>query len=424
MLLCCALFRYSYIRIIRREESIFRDYDAIVVTRGVLSLCFFRVRVLLLQVLLTFFSVLYSSMRARSSVRQIDRTTINNNNNNNNNNSGVTEEEAAQAVEKKTASWCCLDYARLVDTLRFALRGVKVELERLIDGGTFEESYVCKNREECAKRFSALDTARLFDAKRGGFVCDTCGTDVVRAGEENDGEDGNNGGGDPNATDGVIAKESKQALKLKMKRFSDQIAGIERQIAKCLRYPAPSYGTLQEYVVAKKRTKEAKEAAAMGQSGGQGYWGSIGVARGTQAFEQRLEETTFEIQIGDENGENGDEMNKGGAGDGQEKKEMPEWITRELQVDEEGKQTKKRKVEGADDAEKAKETTDADAVQEQYAKALLAALQAQQRDTTEHAEAKAEDAREKEGGGADVEMKAAEEAGGGDEEEEEEWEEA
>jgi hypothetical protein len=180
---------------------------------------------------------------------------------------------------------------------------------------------------------------------------------------------------------------------------------------------------LQEYVVAKKRTKEAKEAAAMGQSGGQGYWGSIGVARGTQAFEQRLEETTFEIQIGDENGENGDEMNKGGAGDGQEKKEMPEWITRELQVDEEGKQTKKRKVEGADDAEKAKETTDADAVQEQYAKALLAALQAQQRDTTEHAEAKAEDAREKEGG-ADVEMKAAEEAGGGDEEEEEEWEEA
>ena len=338
----------------------------------------------------------------------------------------MTEEEAAQAVEKKTASWCCLDYARLVDTLRYGLRGVKVELERLIDGGTFEESYVCKNREECAKRFSALDTARLFDAKRGGFVCDTCGTDVVRAGEENDGEDGNNGGGDPNATDGVIAKESKQALKLKMKRFSDQIAGIERQIAKCLRYPAPSYGTLQEYVVAKKRTKEAKEAAAMGQSGGQGYWGSIGVARGTQAFEQRLEETTFEIQIGDENGENGDEMNKGGAGDGQEKKEMPEWITRELQVDEEGKQTKKRKIEGADDAEKAKETTDEDAVQEQYAKALLAALQAQQRDTTEQAEAKAEDAREKEegGGGADVEMKAAEEAGGGDEEEEEEWEEA
>ena len=162
----------------------------------------------------------------------------------------------------------------------------------------------------------------------------------------------------------------------------------------------------------------------MGQSGGQGYWGSIGVARGTQAFEQRLEETTFEIQIGDENGENGDKMNKGGAGDGQEKKEMPEWITRELQVDEEGKQTKKRKVEGADDAEKAKETTDEDAVQEQYAKALLAALQAQHRDTTEQAEAKAEDAREKEGGGADVEMKAAEEAGGGDEEEEEEWEEA
>ena len=413
------VIRYSARRVVRLYRR-----RVLCEVKRVLS--FFRAFVLLLQVL-TFnsvLSILRRRARVRPSVKSIELLLFYTTTTNNNNNSGVTEEEAAQAVEKKTASWCCLDYARLVDTLRYGLRGVKVELERLIDGGTFEESYVCKNREECAKRFSALDTARLFDAKRGGFVCDTCGTDVVRAGEENDGEDGNDGGGDPNATDGVIAKESKQALKLKMKRFSDQIAGIERQIAKCLRYPAPSYGTLQEYVVAKKRTKEAKEAAAMGQSGGQGYWGSIGVARGTQAFEQRLEETTFEIQIGDENGENGDKMNKGGAGDGQEKKEMPEWITRELQVDEEGKQTKKRKVEGADDAEKAKETTDADAVQEQYAKALLAALQAQQRDTTEQAEAKAEDAREKEEGGADVEMKAAEEAGGGDEEEEEEWEEA
>ena len=415
------VIRYSARRVVRLYRR-----RVLCEVKRVLS--FFRAFVLLLQVL-TFnsvLSILRRRARVRPSVKSIELLLFYTTTTNNNNNSGVTEEEAAQAVEKKTASWCCLDYARLVDTLRYGLRGVKVELERLIDGGTFEESYVCKNREECAKRFSALDTARLFDAKRGGFVCDTCGTDVVRAGEENDGEDGNDGGGDPNATDGVIAKESKQALKLKMKRFSDQIAGIERQIAKCLRYPAPSYGTLQEYVVAKKRTKEAKEAAAMGQSGGQGYWGSIGVARGTQAFEQRLEETTFEIQIGDENGENGDKMNKGGAGDGQEKKEMPEWITRELRVDEEGKQTKKRKIEGADDAEKAKETTDEDAMQEQYAKALLAALQAQQRDTTEQAEAKAEDAREKEegGGGADVEMKAAEEAGGGDEEEEEEWEEA
>jgi len=339
---------------------------------------------------------------------------------------GMSEREASEAVEKKTASWCCLEYSRIVDTLRFGLKGVKAELERLLAGGTFEESYACKNKEECGKRFSALDTARLFDVKRGGFVCDTCGTDVVREGEENDDEeDGNDD--QANASSGGIAKESKQALKLRMKKFSDQIAGIERQIAKCLRYPAPSFGTLQEYVVAKKRSKEAREAAAMGQAGGQGYWGSIGVARGTQAFEQRLEETTFEIQIG---GENGDKTTNRGGDDGQEKKEMPEWITRELQVDEQGKDAKKRKIEGADAAEK-EETTDADAVQEQYAKALLAALQAQQRDTTEQAKAKVEDEREKEEElaaaarqeGGDVEMKPA--AGEKEEEEEEEeWEEA
>ena len=337
---------------------------------------------------------------------------------------GMSEREASEAVEKKTASWCCLEYSRIVDTLRFGLKGVKVELERLIAGGTFEESYACKNKEECGKRFSALDTARLFDVKRGGFVCDTCGTDVVREGEENDEEeDGNDD--QANASSGGIAKESKQALKLRMKKFSDQIAGVERQIAKCLRYPAPSFGTLQEYVVAKKRSKEAREAAAMGQAGGQGYWGSIGVARGTQAFEQRLEETTFEIQIG---GENGDKTTNRGGDDGQEKKEMPEWITRELQVDEQGKDAKKRKIEGADAAEK-EETTDA--VQEQYAKALLAALQAQQRDSTEQAKAKVEDEREKEEElaaaarqeGGDVEMKPA--AGEKEEEEEEEeWEEA
>ena len=337
---------------------------------------------------------------------------------------GMSEREASEAVEKKTASWCCLEYSRIVDTLRFGLKGVKAELERLLAGGTFEESYACKNKEECGKRFSALDTARLFDVKRGGFVCDTCGTDVVREGEENDEEeDGNDD--QANASSGGIAKESKQALKLRMKKFSDQIAGVERQIAKCLRYPAPSFGTLQEYVVAKKRSKEAREAAAMGQAGGQGYWGSIGVARGTQAFEQRLEETTFEIQIG---GENGDKTTNRGGDDGQEKKEMPEWITRELQVDEQGKDAKKRKIEGADAAEK-EETTDA--VQEQYAKALLAALQAQQRDTTEQAKAKVEDEREKEEElaaaarqeGGDVEMKPA--AGEKEEEEEEEeWEEA
>ena len=340
---------------------------------------------------------------------------------------GMSEREASEAVEKKTASWCCLEYSRIVDTLRFGLKGVKAELERLLAGGTFEESYACKNKEECGKRFSALDTARLFDVKRGGFVCDTCGTDVVREGEENDDEeDGNDD--QANASSGGIAKESKQALKLRMKKFSDQIAGVERQIAKCLRYPAPSFGTLQEYVVAKKRSKEAREATAMGQAGGQGYWGSIGVARGTQAFEQRLEETTFEIQIGGENGENGDKTTNRGGDDGQEKKEMPEWITRELQVDEQGKDAKKRKIEGADAAEN-EETTDA--VQEQYAKALLAALQAQQRDTTEQAKAKVEDEREKEEElaaaarqeGGDVEMKPA--AGEKEEEEEEEeWEEA
>ena len=134
-----------------------------------------------------------------------------------------------------------------------------------------------------------------------------------------------------------------------------------------------------------------------------------------------MEETTFEIQIG---GENGDKTTNRGGDDGQEKKEMPEWITRELQVDEQGKDAKKRKIEGADAAEK-EETTDADAVQEQYAKALLAALQAQQRDTTEQAKAKVEEelvaAARQEGG--DVEMKPA--AGEKEEEEEEEeWEEA
>ena len=105
-----------------------------------------------------------------------------------------------------------------------------------------------------------------------------------------------------------------------MKKFSDQIAGVERQIAKCLRYPAPSFGTLQEYVVAKKRSKEAREAAAMGQAGGQGYWGSIGVARGTQAFEQRLEETTFEIQIGGENGDKTTKTNDAERGDGRRRR--------------------------------------------------------------------------------------------------------
>ena len=33
---------------------------------------------------------------------------------------GMSEREASEAVEKKTASWCCLEYSRIVDTLRLA----------------------------------------------------------------------------------------------------------------------------------------------------------------------------------------------------------------------------------------------------------------------------------------------------------------
>ena len=147
-------------------------------------------------------------------------------------------------------------------------------------------------------------------------MCAILAGQTSREGEENDDEeDGNDD--QANASSGGIAKESKQALKLRMKKFSDQTAALNAKSPSVCGILRRRSGRCKSTWSRKKRSKEAREAAAMGQAGGQGYWGSIGVARGTQAFEQRLEETTFEIQIG---GENGDKTTNRGGDDGQEKR--------------------------------------------------------------------------------------------------------
>jgi transcription initiation factor IIE alpha subunit len=346
---------------------------------------------------------------------------------------GVMKVEAEAAVDKKTASWCCLNYARLVDSLRFRFMMIERQMRRKIDGGTHDESYACKNVAECGKRFSSLDSARLFDVEKCGFVCDSCGCEVARAGED--------GGPELDSS----ARESKQALKLRLERFKKQIESLEIQIEKCLRYPAPSFGTLQEYVVAKRRTKEAREAAALGEGGG--YWGSIGVARGTQAFEQRLEETTFEINIGDNNNNDAGGAQQPYVRGGDDNKEMPEWITRELVVNNDGNDDdddQQQRRQGGNNknanANNGGDKSEADLLQEQYAKALLTALRSQQAGSREVAMELEEKEGEEEkqtnnnnNNNKDVEMKqekaattttAGEEEEREEDEEEEEWEEA
>ena len=165
------------------------------------------------------------------------------------------------------------------------------------------------------------------------FVCDSCGTDVVRAGEENEEEnDGDDANASSSATNNGIAKESKQALKLKLKKFSDQIAGVERQIAKCYDIGAFDWTRIRDR---EKRTKKPKKLPPRVNLVAKGTGVHQGVLSREHSVEQRLEETTFEIQIGGENGENGEKSNQGI--DGQE--EMPEWITR-VTDREEGKKQK------------------------------------------------------------------------------------
>lgn len=264
---------------------------------------------------------------------------------------------------KKTVSWCSLNYGRLLDVVRFRLLLVKKRARAAVDKGKVHEVYVCVGpEEECGRTYSSLDAAALLDPMEMVFKCANCGCEVKQAGRD--------GAPEPEGA----ARETKESLQRRYDELEKQFKPLEAQLAKAMKTPAPLYGTLTEWAVARKRYAQNK--------GG----GGAGVRRGGAALDAHLEETKFVVELGS----TAEEQEKQAERDAI--KVQPEWVTRnqfekEDAAAEEGADAKAAK-DGKTDG---KSATDS-AMQEQYLQALLSALQKQQSEVKVEEDATAKEA--------------------------------
>lgn len=265
---------------------------------------------------------------------------------------------------KKTVSWCSLNYGRLLDVVRFRLLLVKKRARAAVDKGKVHEVYVCVGpEEECGRTYSSLDAAALLDPMEMVFKCANCGCEVKQAGRD--------GAPEPEGA----ARETKESLQRRYDELEKQFKPLEAQLAKAMKTPAPLYGTLTEWAVARKRYAQNK-----------GGGGGAGGRRGGAALDAHLEETKFVVELGS----TAEEQEKQAELDAI--KVQPEWVTRnqfekEDAAAEEGADAKVAK-DGKTDGKSAADS----AMQEQYLQALLSALQKQQSEVKVEEDATAKEA--------------------------------
>lgn len=266
---------------------------------------------------------------------------------------------------KKTVSWCSLNYGRLLDVVRFRLLLVKKRARAAVDKGKVHEVYVCVGpEEECGRTYSSLDAAALLDPMEMVFKCANCGCEVKQAGRD--------GAPEPEGA----ARETKESLQRRYDELEKQFKPLEAQLAKAMKTPAPLYGTLTEWAVARKRYAQNK-----------GGGGGAGGRRGGAALDAHLEETKFVVELGS----TAEEQEKQAELDAI--KVQPEWVTRnqfekeDAAEEEEGADAKAAK-DGKTDGKSAADS----AMQEQYLQALLSALQKQQSEVKVEEDATAKEA--------------------------------
>jgi len=249
---------------------------------------------------------------------------------------------------KKTVTWCSLNYGRALDVTRYRLHMIKKHARQAVDKGKVHEVYVCVGPAEfCGKTYSSLDAAALLDPVEMIFKCANCGCEVKQAGKD--------GAPEPEGA----ARETKESLQRRFNELERQFKPLEAQLAKAMRTPAPLYGTLTEWAVARKRYAQNK-----GGGGGGG-----GGRRGGAALDVHLEETKFVVELGS----SAEEQQKQAELDAI--KVQPEWVTRNAFEKEDAVQEKENADKDGKDGD-SKPSGNSE-MQEQYLKALLSALQKQ-----------------------------------------------
>ena len=229
---------------------------------------------------------------------------------------GVDEgiiQERLRNIEKKTVTYVCLNYSRVVDALTLRIYTARRDLKHKAEKGPVSVLFKCTaDPELCDKRYSSLDAARLMDPATGAFVCQVCRSPVVQL-----------GGGE----DGAAAEpRTREGLRKQLETFEAQIAPVARQLEKCRTIVPPQYGSLNEFARARRRAAErlAGEAGlddAQRAARGGGFGGG---ADGLGIQHEALEDTKFEITLGLT-----EEQEAAMEAERHAPKAQPEWITRD-----------------------------------------------------------------------------------------------
>ena len=100
---------------------------------------------------------------------------------------GIIAERVAN-IERKTVTYVCLNYSRIVDALTLRIGKARADLKHRVERGPISVLFRCTSDPEvCGKRYSSLDAARLLDPATMQFVCQVCKGEVVQLGGGEDG---------------------------------------------------------------------------------------------------------------------------------------------------------------------------------------------------------------------------------------------
>ena len=218
---------------------------------------------------------------------------------------GIIAERVAN-IERKTVTYVCLNYSRIVDALTLRIGTARADLKHRVERGPISVLFRCTSDPEvCGKRYSSLDAARLLDPATMQFVCQVCKGEVVQL-----------GGGEDGAPPEPRTREGMKAI---WDKFERQMAPVQKQLDRVRGIVPPQYGSLNEWTRARKK---AAERAANGGAGGGGAGGG-GRAGGLGVQLDVLEETKFEVTLGLT-----EEQEAAMEAEANAPKAQPEWVTR------------------------------------------------------------------------------------------------
>ena len=154
----------------------------------------------------------------------------------------VDDPEVEERKRKETHVFWCIDYPRLVDTLRLKLHKVKETLKHQVEGIQALQKYICPR---CGAQFSSLDAIALLDPTTGVFRCEDCGGELT---EMVEGPSASTAGAGASSS----LRERQTFFKDLLARFEVQLKPILDQLEKLREVSPPDYGPLQDWYYIKR----------------------------------------------------------------------------------------------------------------------------------------------------------------------------